>query len=755
MRSHLTRNVCRRLLASHGAPSSPLAAASQPHIVASSPPRPLHLSHRPRPRSSVIRRPTRRTFFGIFQKPPRELKEPTVEPGYTVLLQFRSAEAEGHRLPPRTELVAAWRTFFDYKIRHFKAVNSSQAFIALRLLDHLQGLEGAGLGLKDLRLARDALLMPARDWTRQGSHVKLARRVYEEIVRETERGPQQEGDGEGDIAAWEDARRADFRASIKHYTLYGGSVHAAKLVEEHWRSLQQAGAVYKGANYLWVLVFRGLAGEGNEEKLQEVWGKAQECGIYFMPAIHEIMVTYYASRDRVEETKEWFGKPIYGGYRPLSETYLQLLKFAVRNGEQEWVKPIFEELRDSKPTKALWDVIFQWAVLAEGKGVDDVRHMMETAVYNSRNTEERPIQVDIGTINQLIEVAIEKKDPYLAERFITVGSEMGIAPNSRTYLLQMEYRIEAKDFSGAGVAYKKLETSYITDDEDVPMLNKYIRALCQADKPDVERILEITRNVEERNAQLEPETVASLCMVFLKADQEFEVMDTLSLHAIRFSLEERARVEKALLEYCLDRNTSTARAWDTYSLVRQFFPETEATDRIRLMESFFDRKRPDMACYVFGHMRAADTPSHRPTKETYIQCLEGLGRCPDAESLKMVHNMLKMDTTVQPDTRVYNALMIAYLSCGDPGTAYDFWSDISHSIEGPTYNSLAIVFRVCENMPFGFRRAQAIWEKMQRMDLDVPGYVFAAYCGAMAGRGSVEELKKVITGGGGEVDLMT
>jgi hypothetical protein len=133
-----------------------------------------------------------------------------------------------------------------------------------------------------------------------------------------------------------------------------------------------------------------------------------------------------------------------------------------------------------------------------------------------------------------------------------------------------------------------LAASYVTDEhEDLPVVNKYIRALCEAQKPDTERILEITRSVEERDAQLEPETVASLCMVFLKADQEFEVMDTLSLHAIRMSIEEREKVEKAFVAYILDRKNSTARAWDAYTLLRQFFPETDSEDRIRLMESFF------------------------------------------------------------------------------------------------------------------------------------------------------------------------
>jgi hypothetical protein len=318
----------------------------------------------------------------------------------------------------------------------------------------------------------------------------------------------------------------------------------------------------------------------------------------------------------------------------------------------------------------------------------------------------------------------------------------------------MDYRISASDLSGASAAYQSLETQYITDDEDLPVVNKYIRALCAAPVPNTDLILDVTRQIEHRGATLEPETVVSLCLVFLKLDQEFEVIDTLTVHTTNFSLEERAQVEKAFVAYCLDKKNSTARVWDGYTLLRQFFPESPAQDRVALMDAFFARNRPDMAAYVFGHMRAAINPAQRPTSDTYVRVFEGLGRHPDYDSLKMVHNMLKMDTTVTPDTRLYNALMIAYLGCGEASKAFEFWNEITASREGPTYRSLEIVFRVCEAMPWGDRKARDIWGKITRMDLDVPGSVFSAYCGAIAGQGRVEEVRKLIRGMG-EADVLT
>lgn len=743
MRSHLTRNVCRRVLAAHPAP------LSCPAISISSVARPQ--LRKPR---SLVRRQPRRTFFGLFQKPPRELKEVAPEPGYETLINFRSCEAQGHRLPPREELLHGFRIFFQHKLRYLKAVNSTQALLAAGLLRHLVKTDGEQLSLQDLRIARDALLKPPKQ-TSEG-HLELAKALYERIrtlsLATGSAQPVKETEGQ---TVGGDASADDFRAYITALALYGGSVEAAASLQEYWTEQQATGSLYKGAKFLWVIVLRGLAKEGREEDLVQLYENAEKLGVEFMPAIHEVMVNFFATRDRIDETKRWFDKPIYGNWLPLPETYREVLLFAVRNGQQDWVNPVFTQLRASKPTKPLWDVIFQWAILCQNAGPEELRPLIQTAVFhNVARKAEGPIIPDNATLNALVEAAIAKKDPYLAERLIAFGASLSIRPNSRTYILQMDYRISAGDLSGAGASYQSLEAQYITDDEDLPVVNRYLRALCAAPKPDTDLILDVTRQIEQRGATLEPETVASLCLVFLKLDQEFEVIDTLTVHTTNFSLEERAQVERAFVAYCLDKKNSTARVWDGYTLLRQFFPESPAADREALMDAFFARKRPDMAAYVFGHMRAAANPAQRPTADTYVRVLEGLGRHPDAESLRMVHNMLKMDTAVTPDTRLYNALMLAYLGCGEADKAFGFWAEITAGREGPTYRSLEIVFRVCEAMPWGDRRARDIWGQMARMDLDVPGSVFSAYCGAIAGQGRVEEVKKLIRGMG-EADVLT
>ncbi|KAL2020946.1 hypothetical protein VTK56DRAFT_7833 [Thermocarpiscus australiensis] len=743
MRSQLTRNVYLRLLAGHRSHGSlrPCPALSGRCPVASSRPRPFPL---------LARRQPRRTFFGVFQKPPRMLKEPELEPGYDVLLRFRSLQTENERPPARDELLRGWRQFIRHKHRYYKILNPTQAFLTLQLLRHLLAAEpetegqGDDLSFEDLRTAFKVVLKPPKGKTEH--HLELAKLLYEEINRKIQSMRELGIDEEMIKEASGGKGDGDFQFFLTALTQYGGSLEAAERLADYRRKLQDENKQTKGLKILWTLVLRGLAKEGREEELLREYRKAEEGGLEYMPPVHEIMTTFYATRDRVEETKYWFEKPVYANWMRSTESYMEVVRFALRIGEQDWLQPIFEQLINSNPQKEWWDVVFQWAVLVMDKGVEDIKQMM-TAMTSHVEGQKAP-KPDAATIEALIRAAIEKKNPYLAERFLSLGAELRIPPRATTYILQMDYRLDAKDFSGVHAIYEKLLKGEVEvrNDEDLPVLNKYLRTLCSVPEPDIERILDITADLEQRHATLEPETVVALCMVFLRSDNQYDVIDTLSLHTVSYSLEERAQVRKAFVEYCLDKKVSTARVWDCYSLLRQFFPETEPADRVRLMDAFFERRRPDMACLIFGHMRSHGSPAQRPTADVYVRCLEGLGRHPDAASLRMVHNMLKMDATVQPDTRLYNALMLAHAACGDPDTALDFWRDITTSVEGPSYNSLAIVFWACELRPYGDRTARQIWQKVLRMDLEVPPYVFWSYCGAIAGSGHLEEVMRLIRG---------
>jgi hypothetical protein len=317
----------------------------------------------------------------------------------------------------------------------------------------------------------------------------------------------------------------------------------------------------------------------------------------------------------------------------------------------------------------------------------------------------------------------------------------------------MNYRADAGDLTGAQAAYVSLQSEEVLNDEDLPAINKYIRALCAANKDYYDRITSITSDLEERHKRLEADTVSALSMMYLHRNEINELTDLLQTQAYHYNTDERQRLLDTFVAFCLDRNTSTVRAWDAYCITRAILDELSVKERTSLMNGFFDRGRCDMACHVFGHMRQHPLPDRRPVLDTYIQCFLGIASLGDREHLDMVHNMLKMDSTVEPNTKLYNSLILAYTECEDADRALEFWEDITNTTEGPSYRSLEIVFRACGRKPFGDKIARNIWNKMRSMEIEVTKEVFAAYVAALAGQGKFEEARDIVAVGEKELGI--
>ncbi|KAI8633795.1 pentatricopeptide repeat domain-containing protein [Xylariaceae sp. FL1651] len=742
MRSQVTRHVLRR---------PPAARGMATFYLGSSTPRPIFRTYPVGCR--VARTVQRRSFFKLFQKPPRTLKSIEVEPGYETLLTYRAAENDNLRPPPVPELVKAWLDFFAYKAKYDRVVNSTQALCAHRVFQYLcqpDTADRAGLSPEQIRLAMQCLAKPPRDDPKQ--HLELSIALYREIRRKilnVESGPFQNTRLE---VRMKDPDTPDYGKDLHSLLVamsqYGKAIEAKDIFLENLQKAAPNTTDFRPAHSV-MPVITGLAREGREEELLEVVAQAEKAGVRFDNRIHGVMTRFFAQRDNVTETKAWFTKPISKGVHPEPRTYYEVLQFALRNDQKLWAMDIYQDLiarlesGSLRQYKACWDVSFQWAFLLLDKGIDHIEHMFKVAMEHLQDKPES--QPNIGSINSLLKSAIDKDDPYMAERFVSLSKKMGFKPNLSTYVLQLEYRLRANDFDGAFSAYQALQSLELTyNDREVPVLNKLIRSLCLSLRPDYERILDVTSYLEQRHVTLEPETVVSICMAFLKNDETYEVIDTLSLHTAHYSVAERQMVRKAFVDYCLDSKNSTARVWDAYALLRQFFPEVENDDRVAIMDAFFDRRRTDMACHVFGHMRSHDNIRHRPTAETYVRCFEGIGRCPDVESLRMIHNMLKMDTNIQVNTKLHNALMIGYIACDTSHRALDFWKEITASPEGPSYATLEIVFRAYEIQPYGDEPAKELWKKITKMEVEVPEHVYGAYVTTLAAHNHLSEVKLLL-----------
>lgn len=684
----------------------------------------------------VARRDFQRTFFNaLFQKPPREVRQPEYEPGWMQIMVWRSRMLDSLRPPPRRELVEAWKKLMQSKLKRRVPLNSTQALQCRRLLEYLAEPSNPEQQVKplssaDLSMARQVLL-DIEPLERTQNHLDLAKALHAVW-------------SSGNFTGKTRSPELQWAYFVKSLCRFGGSQEALQMMYSKWSDPAYAEYLDK-EDRLVEAVARGLSREGRETELVKLVEYAEHHGVPYDAGTQAVMVEFFAKRDRVPETQHWLSKPITQSYSQV-EVYRTVASFAMRNGLQDWAMPLFLELGQSQPKKKYWDVLSQ-ATLLVGKGLGEVDTMMSHMV--DRNGALSP---DIHTLNGLLRVAVETKDATLGEEVLALGAAKGLAPNGETYLILLQMRLATGNVAGAQAAYEQVKYLEPWNNESRPwlfdeyreLLSQYLVFLSCQSPPDFKLILALLEAVEEEQILLDPETVATLCLRFLENDQHFEVMDILSVHSFLYSEAQREVVQNAFITFCLDHHTSTSRAWGAYQLLHQFFQDTSFERRSRLIDAFFDRKRPDMASHVFGHMRQHRNKSYHPKMDTYIRCLEGFARYPDAEGLGMVHNMLKMDTTIQPTTKLYTAMMLAYTACDKPLAALDFWNEITLSRDGPSYASLEAVFWTLERKPGGDRKAREIWERIERMDLELPPAVYNAYIGAVAGSGNEKEVRSLI-----------
>lgn len=637
------------------------------------------------------------------------------------MLELKERLGRGERTPPPDELAQAFVDFFQFKQKNTLLVEDIQAERAFTALEHLQKThneaEGFWLTSEELRLALGALRLSKNSSYK--SHNKLARLLFEELQRRREISV----DGREKAVPFE----RDLMLFIRVMSHSGDALYSRDLVERYWESdLKHAKASP------WATVLKGLSWETKGEELQKTIEIMKSYDVPFNNQIHQAITTYYASvLEDMNMTKQWYEQPLASGQIPTLYTNKAVLKLCIKTKEFEWGDSIFKLVLEGNPEDiSSWNIIFQWAA-AKGKSVDEIERMMQVMV---RKGEERDVFLhpDMDSINDLIELANSRDDPYTAERYVALGYKWGLQPNARTYLLQMEYRIKVGDLGGARTAYARLQGEEVPGNEDLGFVNKLIVALCADRRQYYEAIMGLVEDLSERKARLEPDTVAALSELHLERGEMDDLVDLLNTHAFQYGTEQRAAICDILLRHCLKHSTTTPAAWETYNILRRTFTETDLSTRVLLMKNFFDRKRSDMATHVFSHIRQQQTQALRPAAHTYAQCLSGIAGARDLESLRTIYNMIKLDNTIEPNTQLYNALMLAYSACGESRRALTFWEDIVHSREGPSYASIQIALRACEGLAVGERVAQGIWEKLKKFEIEVTREIYAAYVGVFA-----------------------
>lgn len=496
------------------------------------------------------------------------------------------------------------------------------------------------------------------------------------------------------------------------------------------------------------LVLRGFALHGPAEKVDTILSMIRQEGVSLGSGGSRIMLEYSLRQNDYSSALHWWreGRRIPSTKKDQwkegeEQVYAarQILDWCLANNASDSGHQIVQEMAESGPTKPEWDAILVWAAGIK-TSVDEIDRMIGVMVQSNESIKDRAQWrlPDIATINALVEAAVSRGDPYTAERFIALGRDKGIEPDAKTFVLQMDYRLRVDDVDGALTAYKNVQGLDLSSNEDIPTVNRLIVALCKTGRHDFETIMNVAADLSDRRARFEPDTVATLSLLHLRRDERYDVIDLLNTHAYHFSSTERENIRNALLAFALEGSTSTALAWDTYTILRELFDEMPRTQRTELMTSFIRRERADMGVHVFQNMRMHSRADTMPIVDTYVTAFMALAKIRDLDNLEIVHNQLKLDFNIQPSTYLLNALIIAYTACGKPRLALDYWDEISISREGPSYNSVHVALRACEKAPFGDLKAQEIGSILRKRGVELDQSLWASYVAALAGNGNNE-----------------
>ena len=676
-----------------------------------------------------------RTLFGFARQKKRRIIPSNYKPGLELMNTLRARLKAQERPPAPAELAGAFVALFESSAKLDGGViplEDVQLAVAIPTFKHLQSVyeeeEDFGLSDESIRSALNAL--------RSGStslHVIMATLLFDEL---TKRRIKSVTDGQPVPPLY-----TDLSPYISILCQNGAALLARDLVESNWHSglKDSRNSKSNGHEKLpshWMMILRGLIRERRNSEVDKTVEMLKTYDVPFDSKLHQAIISFYAHYiGDLDMTKKWYNHPIANSGSSTSYTDANVLKLCIRKNDLEWGDSIFKKLLAKNPDdKASWSIILQWCA-ANGKGVDEVEEMMKVMLKRSKDRSD--LQPDMEIINALIEYANSKHDPYTAERYYGLGQKWGFEPNARTFFLQLDYRLKVNDLSGALDAYNNLQSEVQPGNEDIPYVNKLIVALCTQSDRRYDTIIGLVEDLRNRKTMFHPETVAALALMHIQRNEMQDYSDLLHTYIINFSSEQRKSMRDALLKPIFAKELDPARAWQTYTVLQDVMPESlDRKLRVDLMQAFFDRGRGDMGLHAFGHMRKDKNPDLKPTLEIYCQCLEGLAKHGDPPAVQLVHNMMTMDDDVEPNTRLRNALILAYTGVDKPGRGQRLWDDILASREGPSYNSVRIAMQAAAGLgPWGEKWANAMWDRIKQLDIEVTRELFADYIGAMGAAG--------------------
>ena len=434
----------------------------------------------------------------------------------------------------------------------------------------------------------------------------------------------------------------------------------------------------------------------------------------------------------------------------------QLPSAAVINSGNQIYEQLLRHVSVLSRNPEFWDCTTQW-MLFRGEplrliksrlyGQDEaLDHESPTSVLSNTPVESSPAlaapslhpnEISL-TLNHLMNLALRLNKIAIAnEIYDEIFPAMGLSPTSATDELRLQALLQAHDARAAKSLYDDLRLEGYKFSSDV--IVRLIRELCQNDNPQpIEAQAVFFDLLDTREAPSEALSASfSMLTSFLLAAGDYpRLRQTLQDQ----NIDRVPNWRNVLSTIVLDRLSDPKTIWLEQLLPIYHIAQRWASDLItlshrhNLLHKLISHGRTDLGLELFHDMRHSDIS--QPTSETYLILLAGCAKTRDARTLEHVHNALRLDSSVEPDTDMFNALILAYNQSRLPEKALAIWEVLSQSAKLPDVETASLALAACVSLPrYGLIRAREIWTFMEENDIRPTSSSYAALLSVFASVG--------------------
>ncbi|KAJ6189155.1 hypothetical protein N7519_004063 [Penicillium mononematosum] len=702
MQSHLTRRVFRAIINNEPLRFSQCHRNRLLHTITPA---------RVRPAMHSLPYTSRRNIFVFSSDPERSQSTLPSEKGLKPMADLMRALKDRSRTPPSDILAKAFQTFFTMRLETPMLISHFQARALIVTFKHLRAQQAEMeeedwqnvFSTENLEKVLDVL--SECDCAPQAREVvmNLARYAYQELNLD-------HGFGPGKIS------RPALALYINILAMNGNPEDARHTLLKFW------GQMSKAVPSPWLTILKGFAMKDDLRQVRKIVDEWGNHGNKFDQATHGEIVRFLVDHGQWKAAQTVYDSPIADGSEPSMAAREALIKYYLLNSRAESAEEIFKSL-PNEPNEDTAGIILLWEA---AKGSNASTLAQKVHAWTAKNSQLKG-SINIDIVNNLIQYANAAQNPQLASDFMTLAGQWGLVPDSQTHVLELESRVQAGDVGETlKILEEKVDPTYLTS-HNLPIANKLIAMLCRSEEKDAlfDQISSLLDPLFQENVHLEPATIAALTHMLLYRHDLDAVSELLRPRLGSYSDEQKMPIRDALAEYIMDKSQSDTDVWNAYELLKIAFPETWVPVRTKIMTSFFNRKRSDLAVLPTNPVGAL-----RP--DTYARCFQGLARTADATNLELVHNMLKLDLEVDLNTRILNGLMMAYAACEMPEKSMEIFRQILKSEEGPCHKTITIFFKVCQKHHNGVQEAIKMMTKVKKLEITANRPLYSAYMEALA-----------------------